>query len=159
MGLQGSILSRYQRDQSLEKLVDKIIEEKNIDTFAGSIVVIKDLEKKLPKNLDMSNFKFGEIKPVKGPDACLLPDVRYKIVIYQAAWDMLKPPNQKLALLYLLQQVKSHEKTGEPALWKEDVKGYKAFYKKYGFDWLWEEKISDPMVKEVKQTSETVNAQ
>jgi hypothetical protein len=160
MALQGSLTSRYQRANDIEKYIDKLIVAKSIDTFEGSIVVIKDLEKKLPKNIDMSTFKFGEIKPVKGPDACLTPDVRYKIIIYQAAWEMLKPANQKLAILYLLNRIKTNDNTGEPALWKEDVKGYKAFYKKYGFDWLWDDNVPDPLTAATAttETAEPANA-
>lgn len=139
---------RYTRDPNLEKYVDKLIEAKNIDTFPGSVVVIRDSEKKAPKTLGGSDFNFGTIKPIKGADACLLPDFRYKIVIYQSAWEMMAEANRKVALLYLLDQVESHEKTGEPTLSKPDVKGFKRFIKKYGFDWVYDQNIQDPLAEE-----------
>lgn len=140
---------RYTRDTSLEKYVDKLIEAKNVDTFQGSVVVIRDTQKKAPKTLGGSDFNFGTIKPIKGADACLLPDFRYKIVIHQAAWDMMAEANRKVGLLFLLNQVESHEKTGEPTLSKPDIKGFRRFIKKYGFDWVYDQTIQDPLVEEV----------
>ena len=163
MALNGSMLSRYQRDQALEKYIDKLIAAKSIDTHEGSVVVIRDLEKKAPKTIDPAGLKYGDIKPVKGPDACLLPDVRYKVIIYDQTWQMMKPANQKLALLYLLNQVKTDDKTGEPALWKHDVKGFRSFIRKYGFDWMFEDNVKDPLLVETTQAEdetevETANA-
>jgi hypothetical protein len=139
---------RFIRNTALEKYVDKLIEAKNIDTFQGSVAVIMDTQKKAPKTLGGSDFKFGDIKPVKGYQACLLPDFRYAIVLYQGAWDMMGEPNKKLGLLYLLNQVESHEKTGEPTLSKPDVRGYRRFLKKYGFDWVYDQNVQDPLAEE-----------
>lgn len=142
--------TRFVRDSNLEKVVNQLIIAKSIDTWEGSIVVVKDLDKKAPK--DLSKFDFGCIKAVKGADACLLPDVRYKVIIYDQAWQALKPNNQKIALLYLLNQVRVNDKTGEPDLYRPDIKGFKAFIRKYGMDWLWSDDVKDPLLTENKQS-------
>jgi hypothetical protein len=136
---------RFVRDLPLEKYVDRIIEAKSIDTWAGSVAVIKDTQKKAPKTLGGSDFNFGAIKPLKGYLACLLPNHRYAIVINMAAWEMMQLPNQKLGLLYLLDQVASDEKTGGPTLAKHDIKGFKRFIKKYGMDWVFDQNALDPL--------------
>lgn len=144
--------SRFERDLALEKLVDKLIVTKNIDTFEGSVAVMRDKEKKIPK--DLSKIQFGHIKPIKGSLVCLIPDYRYELVIYDAAFSMIKPNNQKVAILYLLNQICSNEKTGEPALYQPDIKGFKAFIRKYGMDWAWKDDINDPLSAELVGTAQ-----